>query len=148
MPTHLSLVTRPQQQATEELTLDAEVIVLAGRVFHVHVHGADRNALPWTGDGVAWIVCSADGRGIGVEDGIASIRLEINQGVERRVPSAIGPDVVEYAVIVDTVATADGHLSITEHVPGKAEAWPEVMILRVPHPADRIHSRGGDTASV
>ncbi len=151
MAAELSLVAGAQEQAAEELVFQAKVEILAGGIFHVPVHGADGDPFPRVRDGAvrtAGVVRSADGRRIGVKNGIAKIRLEVNQSVERGVPSAVGPDVVEDAIVVDAVAAAHRRLPASKRIPGKTDARSKVMISRFPHAADRTDARVGDTSAV
>ena len=117
---------------------------------HIHVHGADGNALPtrttrWYTWGVrngtartGGIVPGANARGIRGKDGITS-SIKVEQCIKRRVPGAVGPDIVEDAVIEDAVTAADGHLAFAKGIPGKADARAKVMVLRFPHAVDRAH---------
>src|SRR2546429_8107685 len=84
-----------------------------------------------------------------VKDGVStSCRVKIKQGVERRVPRAIRPNIVENAIVEDTVTAADGHLAFPLRIPGKTDAWTKIMVLRLPHAADRIYSRSPNTGPV
>ena len=109
---------------------------------HVRIHGAHGNALPWVRDGTVRtirVVGRADGIRVGIIDGITARSIEVDEGVERRVPSAVGPDVVEDAVIVDPVAAADRHLPVAHHIPREADAGRKIVISRLPHPGNWTH---------
>ena len=142
------LVFRAQEQAAEELSLHAQVKVLARRIVHVDVHGANGDSLSRMGDRVRGVIGSADACRTRIEDSIASVSIKIDQRVERWVPSTVGPDVVEDAVIEDAVAAADGHLAFPLRIPGKTDARTKVMVLCVPHPAHRIHSRRANAGGI
>src|SRR5205823_2569707 len=154
------LVLHAQEQAAEELAFYTQIKVLARGIVHVDVHGADGNALPrsaacrltwcvWYGAARASrVVPRTDGRGIRIEDGIATIGAEVEQRIERRVPCTVGPDVVEDAVIKDAVSSADGHLALSLGVPSEADTGTEVMVLRFPHPADRARDGCFNTGGV
>src|SRR5205823_13845149 len=43
------------------------------------------------------VIPCTNGGGTRVEDGVARVSIEVDQGIERRVPGAVGPDVVEDA---------------------------------------------------
>src|SRR5207245_11259565 len=62
----------------------------------------------------------------------------VAQSVERRVPSAVRPDAVEDAVIVNAAAAADGGFPIAKRIPGKPEARSKIMVSGFPHPANGI----------
>src|SRR5207253_11439958 len=110
------------------------------------------NPLPWgrhAGRQIGGVVPGADGCRIRVKDGVStSCRVEIKQGVERRVPRAIRPNIVENAIVEDTVTAADGHLAFPLRIPGKTDAWTKIMVLRLPHAADRIYSRSPNTGPI
>ena len=44
------MVVHTEQKIAEELAFDTQVKVLARRIAHVDVHGADGDALPWVGN--------------------------------------------------------------------------------------------------
>src|SRR5690242_17526081 len=127
---------------------------------HVHVHKARRNTLPGSATcGLAWCVGDGPARACGVvprpdrggtrgEDCITSVRAEIEESIKRRVPSAIGPDVVENAIVENTVTATDGHLAFTLRVPSEADTGTEVMVLRLPHPAHWRRDRCLNAGSV
>ncbi len=110
MAAQRSLVLGTQEQAAEEFAFHTEVEVLTGGIVHVDVHSADGDPSPRNWDArrqIGGVVRRANGRGIRVKDGIsASRRVEIKQRVERRVPGPVRPDVVEDAVIEDTVTAS------------------------------------------
>src|SRR6185295_16846820 len=60
----------------------------------------------------------------------------------------VGPDVIEDAVIGNAVASADSHLAVPKDVPGKAEAWSEILVACGPHAADLAHAQAGETGRV
>src|SRR5215472_1450446 len=151
MAAHRTLVTCPQEQPAKELAFHAEKVVLAGGIFHVYVHSAHGHALPWIRNGPIWavgVVRSADGGRIAVKDGITSVGLEIEQGIEWGIPSPVGPDVVENAVVVDTIAAANGHFSLAERIPGKTDTRAKIMIVRIPHATNGTDPRSGDTSGI
>src|SRR5205807_4324897 len=98
MTAHRPLILRTQEQAAKELALHAQVEVLAGGIVHIHVHGADGNPLPRVRNWTIWtgrVVPRADRGGIRVKNGVAEIRLEVDQRVKWGIPGAVRPDIVE-----------------------------------------------------
>src|SRR5207253_8543744 len=78
------------------------------------------NPLPWgrhAGRQIGGVVPGADGCRIRVKDGVStSCRAEIKQGVERRVPRAIRPNIVENAIVEDTVTDRKSTRLNSSHV--------------------------------
>src|SRR5258707_8432220 len=62
------------------------------------------------------VITGTNGRRVGIKNGITSVCLTVGQSVEGWVPSAIGPDVIEDAVIVDAIAAADSHFSVAKGI--------------------------------
>src|SRR5215472_13318636 len=119
MAAHRALVFRTDQEAAKQLPLHPQIKVLAGGVVHVYVHGSDGDALPRARDRICRIVRPANAGRVRIEDGITEIRLEIDERVERGVPGAVGPDVVEDAVVENAITAADRHLALPIRIPSK-----------------------------
>src|SRR5215469_1480226 len=138
MTAHRTLILNPDQDAAEGLALNPEKVVLPGRVVHVDVHGADGDAVADIGNRIASVVSGTNGGWIRVEDRIRATGIEVNQRVKGWVPGTIGPDVVEDAVIKDTVTSANGHFAVAFGIPGEANARSKVFVVGVPHPGYRV----------
>src|SRR5690349_9061875 len=95
-------------------------------------------------NGVRGIVSTADTGRARVEDGIGAGGVEINQSIERWVPGAIRPDIVEDSVIVDSVPASDRHLSVAKRIPGESDARRVVLVVSRPHALYRIDSKAGN----
>src|SRR6266576_2203825 len=154
------LVLGAEEQPPEELAFHAQVEILARGVAHVDVHESGGNTLPpGTTRGytrgirngsarTSGIIPRPDGRGTGIEDSVATVCAKIEQGIERRVPGAVGPDVIEDPIVEDAVAPTNRHLAFAKGIPGKAEARPKIMVLCVPHPADWTCARCGNACGI
>src|SRR5438132_7982426 len=117
MAAQRALVLRAEEQSAKELPFHTQVEVLAGRIVHVNVHSADRHALPWIGNRAVRtgrVIPCANGGRTRVEDGVAGVSIEVDQGIKGRVPGAVGPDVVEDTVIEDAVTAADRHFAFAK----------------------------------
>src|SRR5215469_747386 len=138
------LLLGAQEQAAKEFTFHTEIIVLPRGIVHVDVHGADGHTLPWIGNRAiraAGVVRCSDRCWIRIKNCITDVRLEVDQGIKWRVPRAVGPDVVEDAVVEDSITTSHRHLTLTLRVPSKADTGAKVMVLRIPHAAGGSHTR-------
>src|SRR5260221_14640071 len=105
-----SLVIGSEEEATQELALHSQIVVLARGVSHVLVHGAHGDALPRVRNRIAGVVSTANATRIGIENRIRAAGIEVQQGVKWRGPSATLPDVFQNAVVVDTKAPPNRHL--------------------------------------
>src|SRR5215475_753142 len=107
MPPQGSLITCSEQEPTKELTLDAQVEVLRGGVFHICIHCADGHPFPGMRNRIARVISGANRCRVRIENCIAAGRAEVNQCVKGRIPSAVGPYIVEDAVIVDSITATN-----------------------------------------
>ena len=159
MTPHGALVARPEEEPAKELALNAQVIVLRGRVFHILVHGAKGHCLAarirrgtrGIGNrtaGAAGVIARPDGIGVRVIDGVGPRGVEVDQSIERRIPRAVRPDVIEDAVVQNAVTTANGHPALPRWIPCKSNARRVVVVPGGPHPGNRIHSQGIEAGRV
>src|SRR5882724_10093992 len=97
---------------------------------------------------IGGIVRRADRGGVRVKNRVSQICFEIDQRIERRIPCSVRPDVVEDAVIVDSVAAAYGSLAVSKNIPGKTNAWPEIFVPGRPHPVYLADPKACETSGV
>src|SRR5438309_10621689 len=64
---------------------------------------------------------------------IADVVFEIGEAVEGRIPGAIGPYIIENAVVVDAVATANGHLAPPSRIPSETDSGGVIVIACRPY---------------
>src|SRR5215472_11879421 len=150
-----ALVVRPQQDRAREFSLNPEVEVLAGRVAHMLIHGAKTGTFSgasgacsvWNlSAGTIRVVGNANRRRTGVVDLIRACGVKVDQGIERWVPRPIRPDVVEDAVVGDSVAATNRHFVVAHRVKGKTNARRVVMVLGGPHFAYGTDPQSGEAA--
>src|SRR5437870_4619816 len=68
---------------------------------------------------------------------VADVVFEVGQTIKWRVPSTVGPDIIENAVVVDAVATANGHLALPSRIPSETDSRGVIVIACWPHPLHR-----------
>src|SRR6266446_9576943 len=82
----------------------------------------------------ARIVCRTERGRVREKRSIADVGFEIGEAIEGRIPGTIGPDLIENAVVVDAVATADGHLALPSRIPSETDSRGVIVIAGRPHP--------------